>query len=46
MEGGKDFKELCIEYSTEENKATYEDEETDASLREGAYYDNPPCHNL
>ena len=42
LESGKDFKELCIEYSTEENKATYEDEETDASLREGAYYSGIP----
>ena len=42
LESGKDFKELCIEYSTEENKTTYEDEETDASLREGAYYSGIP----
>ena len=37
-QGGADFKELCLENATEENKATYEDTETDASLREGAYY--------
>lgn len=35
---GADFKELCLENATEENKADYEDTETDASLREGAYY--------
>lgn len=42
LDGGKDFKELCVEYATEDNKATYEDEETDASLREGAYYSGIP----
>lgn len=42
LEDGKDFRELCLEYSSEENKATYEDEETDASLREGAYYSSIP----
>ena len=42
LDGGKDFRELCVEYATEENKATYEDEETDASLREGAYYSGIP----
>ncbi len=39
---GKGFKELCIENSSEENKATYENEETDASFREGAYYSSTP----
>lgn len=37
-QGGKDFKELCLENATEENKAVYEDAETDASLTTGAYY--------
>lgn len=37
-QGGADFKELCLENASEEEKATYEDTQTDASLREGAYY--------
>lgn len=39
---GADFKELCVENAAEENKETYEDIETDASLREGAYYSSAP----
>ncbi len=42
-QGGADFKELCVENATEENKASYEDSETDASLREGAYYSGTPA---
>lgn len=37
-EEGAAFKELCLENASEENKAMYEDSETDASLREGAYH--------
>ena len=37
-EGGADFKALCIENASEEDKATYEDAQSDASLREGASY--------
>lgn len=39
---GVDFKELCLEYSGEDNKATYENEETDASLTERASYASIP----
>lgn len=38
LEGGADFRELCIENASEEEKATYEDAENDASLYEGSYY--------
>lgn len=39
---GEDFEALCIANATEENKATYEDEATEASLIEGAYYIGTP----
>ena len=42
-EEGKAFKELCLENASEENKAMYEDGETDASLREGAYHSSIPA---
>lgn len=38
IEGGADFREQCLEYATEDEKAKYEDTENDASVREGAYY--------
>lgn len=41
-EEGEGFKELCLENASEENKAMYEDSETDASLREGAYHSSIP----
>ncbi len=41
-EEGKGFQELCLENASEENKAMYEDGETDASLREGAYHSSIP----
>lgn len=40
--GGADFKQLCIENASGEEKAAYEDTETDASLREGAKYAGTP----
>lgn len=42
-QGGADFKALCLENAAEEDKATYEDTETDASLKEGAYYVGIPA---
>ena len=42
QEEGKGFQELCLENASEENKAMYEDGETDASLREGAYHSSIP----
>lgn len=39
---GIGFKELCHENASEENKAVYENEETNPSLREGAYYSSTP----
>lgn len=42
LKKGADFKELCLENSSEENKEVYENEESDASLREGAYYSSIP----
>ena len=33
---------VCLENASEENKAMYEDGETDASLREGAYHSSIP----
>ncbi len=39
---GTGFKELCHENASEENKAVYENEETNPSLREGAYYSSTP----
>lgn len=41
-EEGAEFKELCLENASEENKAMYEDSESDASLREGAYHSSIP----
>lgn len=41
-EEGAGFRELCLENASEENKASYENEETDASFREGAYYSSIP----
>ncbi len=35
---GADFKELCLANASEEDKATFEDAETDASLNEGKYF--------
>ncbi len=35
LKEGADFNELCIEYSSEEAKANYQDSETDYSLMEG-----------
>ncbi len=40
--GGADFRQLCIENASGEEKAAYEDTETDASLREGAKYAGTP----
>lgn len=40
---GTDFNELCAKNASEENRADYEDSETDASLREGAYYSGTPA---
>lgn len=37
-EKGEDFKELCIEYASDDQKETYEAEDTDASLSEGANF--------
>lgn len=42
-QGGEDFKALCLANAAEDEKATYEDEETDASLNEGAYYIGIPA---
>lgn len=42
-QGGADFKALCAENTSEEDKASYEDTQTDASLREGAYYSGTPA---
>lgn len=42
-EAGAAFKDLCLENASEENKAMYEDSETDASLREGAYHSSVPA---
>lgn len=35
---GADFKELCIQNASQEDKATYEDTEKDIVLNEGVYY--------
>lgn len=40
---GTDFNELCAENAAEEDKAVYQDKETDASLRQGAYYSGTPA---
>lgn len=42
-EEGAAFKELCLENASEENKEMYEDSETDASLRKGAYHSSVPA---
>lgn len=39
---GTDFKELCIQNASEDEKATYENADTDASLFEGKYYSDMP----
>ena len=39
---GTEFKELCIQNASEEDKANYESEDSDASLREGSYYSSVP----
>lgn len=39
---GEAFKALCLEYAGEEQKATYEDEQTDASLTESAVLSSTP----
>ena len=39
---GDEFKELSIANASEDEKATYEDAENDASLREGATYSGTP----
>jgi len=36
--GGKDFEELCLQNASEEDKANYEDEETEYSLSQGKRY--------
>lgn len=41
-QGGADFRELCLSNASQEEKAAYEDTETDASLSEGAYYSSTP----
>lgn len=41
-QAGADFKELCLSNASEEEKAAYEDTETDASLSEGVYYSGTP----
>lgn len=41
-EEGSVFQDLCLENASEENKTMYEDNETDASLREGAYHSGIP----
>lgn len=42
-QGGEDFKALCLANAAEDQKATYEDEETDASLKERNYYIGIPA---
>lgn len=37
-QNGTDFEELCIENASEDNKANYEDSETEYCLSEGKYY--------
>lgn len=37
-QNGTDFEELCIENASEDNKANYEDAETEYCLSEGKYY--------
>lgn len=43
LASGEDFKELCIAYASEEEKSSYEDAETDASLHSGASYAAAPA---
>lgn len=40
---GEDFKELCLVYASEEEKSSYEDAESDASLHSGASYAAAPA---
>ncbi|MBD5544205.1 MAG: hypothetical protein HDR01_08215 [Lachnospiraceae bacterium] len=35
-EAGEDFEALCVQYATEDNRAAYEDEETEQSLTTGS----------
>jgi len=42
-EAGGDFKELCLEYAGENEKAAYQDAEKDASLTERAAYTSIPA---
>lgn len=41
-EDGTDFKKLCVQNASEEDKANYESEDSDASLKEGSYYSSVP----
>ena len=41
-EDGTEFKELCIQNASEEEKANYESEDSDASLSEGYNYSSVP----
>lgn len=41
-EGGADFEELSVQNASEEEKATYEDTETEASFKEGSYRASAP----
>lgn len=42
-EGGSDFEELCLENASEEEKANYEDTETEYSLSEGRFRSGVPA---
>lgn len=42
-ESGSDFEALCLENASEEEKANYEDEETEYSLKEGRYRSGIPA---
>lgn len=41
-EAGEDFEALCVQYATGDNKASYEDAETEQSLTEGATQSSVP----
>lgn len=41
-EGGSDFEDLCTENASEDDKANYEDTESEYSLSEGRYYTGVP----
>lgn len=43
LASGEDFRELCLAYASEEEKSSYEDAETDASLHSGASYAAAPA---